>query len=901
MPRPLKVLIAEDNLDDAELLVRRLRQAGYEPNWTRVDTEADYLAALGPTIDIVLSDYVMPQFNGLRALELLKKSFPETPFIVISGTIGEETAVAAMKLGATDYLLKDRLARLPQAIDHALEQGVRRAEQRHSAQALVESERRYREMFEHNAQPMWVYDRESLRFLAVNDAALHQYGYTREEFLAMTIDEIRPPEEVPHLMANLAETAPMLPNDRVWLHRRKDGSQLHVAISSHDVPFDGRPGRLVMASDETARRQAEAELRASEERLRMVTENARVGLVMLDTDRRYTFANATYAEILDLPQTNLVGRKVAEVLSGLYEGQIAPRLDRAFAGERVTYELFQPSAAQTRYYSVRYEPMHRHGRVELVVVVITEITERKAAEEALRSSEERFRQLADTIDEVFWMTDPAKQEMLFVSRAYEKVWGRTCESLYAAPLTWAEAIHPEDRLRVLAVMKAKQASGDYDETYRIVRPDGAVRWIHDRAYPVRDAAGAVFRVAGVAQDVTETKQLEAQFFRAQRLESIGTLASGIAHDLNNILAPIMMSAQMIRQTSNRAETEVILATVEGSAQRGAQLIRQLLTFGRGIEGEKRALALGTLITEMESIARQTFPRNISIAIKVQARLWPIFGDPTQIHQMLLNLCVNARDAMPDGGRLTLSAENVRLDEGAVAMRRGMKAGDYVMLSVIDTGTGMTAEVIDKIFDPFFTTKAEGKGTGLGLATVLGLVKSHQGFLTLTSEPGKGTVFLVYLPALLAPAVEVARGPEAAVPDGSGQLVLVVDDEAGIREALEVTLMRHGYRVLVAEDGERGLAVFSRAREKIELVVSDLDMPKLDGIEMLRRMREAKPGLRFIVSSGVSSGQVAVSRKPQIRSLGVWAILAKPYAARELLVAVHQAVTAPPGAEPPPVL
>lgn len=397
--RPIKILILEDNPADAELILRRIRLAGFDPTYKRVDTESAYLELLTEGFELILSDYEMPQFNALRALALLNASNLEIPFILISGTIGEDTAVLAMKMGATDYLLKDRLTRLGAVVEQALEQFALRRTRRQNELALLESERRHRLMFDNNPASMWVYDRETLRFLAVNQAAVNHYGFSREEFLGMTIRDIRPPEEWPALAASLAAPADQPVPDHIWRHRKKDGSLIMVVITSHQIPFAGRSGQLVIATDVTARTEAEAQLRASETRLRTVTDNAHVGLVMVNAERRYTFANATYAEFLGLGSREFVGETVAEVLPSLYESQIRPRLDRAFAGERVEYELQRPAGDLVRHYIVRYEPAQRDGRTPLVVVVITDVTERKLAEESLRASEERFRGALDSLME----------------------------------------------------------------------------------------------------------------------------------------------------------------------------------------------------------------------------------------------------------------------------------------------------------------------------------------------------------------------------------------------------------------------------------------------------------------------------------------------------------------------
>jgi len=514
---------------------------------------------------------------------------------------------------------------------------------------------------------------------------------------------------------------------------------------------------------------------------------------------------------------------------------------------------------------------------------------RREGEKALLESEQRFRQLTENIDEVFWITDPISGTLVYVSPARERIWGRNCASLYAAPEQWADAIYPEDRDRIRAAARDKQLRGEYDEVYRICRPDGAVRWIHERAFPVRNDAGVIYRVVGVAQDITEKKALEAQFFRAQRLESIGTLASGVAHDLNNILAPIMMAAPIIRKSKSPEATEKMLATVESSVLRAAKLVRQLLSFGRGVEGEKNQLLMGAVLKEMITIAEQTFPKNITLVSEVAPGLRPVLGDPTQMHQVLLNLCVNARDAMPQGGTLSLKAENARVDSASADLKSGAKPGDYVKVSVTDTGTGMTPAVIDKIFDPFFTTKEPGKGTGLGLATVLGLVKAHGGFITLQSEAGKGSTFQVYFPATPKVDTAVPFAQAALPPPGHGELILVVDDEENIRDAIRGILLQGGYTVVLAEDGVEGIARFAMAQNEIKLLITDLDMPNMDGVTAIRILRQLNPRLKVIVSSGVIGGKKTGGRTPEIAGLGVTAVLDKPYSVEQILRAVHTAL------------
>jgi PAS domain S-box-containing protein len=514
---------------------------------------------------------------------------------------------------------------------------------------------------------------------------------------------------------------------------------------------------------------------------------------------------------------------------------------------------------------------------EAVLVLAKDVTD-------LRVSEERFRQVVESIRDVFWMLDVATGRVLYVSPAYETVWGRSCESLYAAPRSWTEPIHPDDKVRVL-VAQPNLLRGNYDENYRIVRPDGAVRWIHDQAYPVKGADGTVQRIVGVAEDVTAERELETKLLRAQRLEAIGTLSSGIAHDLNNILAPVLMAAGLLRSEARDARSRELLEMVESGAHRGANVIRQLLTFSRGVEGARVAVQVRHLMKEMAEIARETFPRNIAVSDAAAGDLRLVSADATQLHQVLMNLCVNARDAMPGGGTLELRAENAVLTEGNMPAHAGARAGAFVRLTVTDTGRGIPPEISERIFDPFFTTKGIGEGSGLGLSTALGIVKSHGGFIALKSAPGEGAAFSVFLPAAAdgrLPAAPVAKSPRAP---GRGETVLVIDDEALIRQGVSRTLEPLNYRIVTAGDGREGLEVFRRHRAEIRLVVIDLMMPVMGGSAAIRALQAEAPDIRIVVMSGM----VPESERAGLHALGLREILMKPFGPDELVQTVAAAL------------
>ena len=367
--------------------------------------------------------------------------------------------------------------------------------------------------------------------------------------------------------------------------------------------------------------------------------------------------------------------------------------------------------------------------------------------------------------------------------------------------------------------------------------------------------------------------------RAQRMESIGTLAGGIAHDLNNILAPILMSIDILKLTANDPQAKSVLDTIEVSAKRGADIVRQVLSFARGLEGERVEVQPKHLLKDIESIIKDTFPKNILLRFAIPNDIWTILGDPTQVHQILLNLCVNARDAMPHGGNLTIEAENSVLDEHYAAMNIQAKAGRYVQITVSDSGTGIPPNILEKIFEPFFTTKGINKGTGLGLSTVMAIVKSHGGIINVYSEPNKGTTFKVYLPAMeMSSEARKTQLEQASLPRGNGETVLLVDDEASIITITTQTLQAFGYRVLTATDGAEAVASYAQHANEIAVVLTDMAMPIMDGAATIRALSKINPAIKIIAASGLHANSDATKAS----GAGIKHFLTKPYTAGTLL-------------------
>jgi two-component system, cell cycle sensor histidine kinase and response regulator CckA len=397
---------------------------------------------------------------------------------------------------------------------------------------------------------------------------------------------------------------------------------------------------------------------------------------------------------------------------------------------------------------------------------------------------------------------------------------------------------------------------------------------------VRDEFGQPNSILIVNTEITQKKQLEAQLLRSQRLECIGTLAGGIAHDLNNVLAPILLAVPLLQMKLSDPQSEHLLKMLENNVKRGANLVRQILSFARGIEGRQTTVKVKSLLTEIEDIITGTFSKSITCHTYISDNIWHVHGNATQLHQVLMNLVVNARDAMPDGGIMTISAENLVIDEHYAKMHIDAQVGCYVAITIADTGIGIPQTIQERIFEPFFTTKEVGKGTGLGLSTALGIIKNHGGFVNLYSELNQGTQFQIYLPC--STKVEIDPPSEELEPlTGNGELILVVDDETTIRDVTKSSLETYNYRVLTASDGVEAVAIYAQNKQEISVVLLDMMMPWMDGAIAIRTLQKINPHVKIIAMSGLLSNQnIAESA-----GTGVKGFLSKPCTARELLQAI----------------
>jgi PAS domain S-box-containing protein len=574
----------------------------------------------------------------------------------------------------------------------------------------------------------------------------------------------------------------------------------------------------------------------------------------------------------------MVGTAITRLIPADRQNEESHILGKIRRGESVDHfeTLRETKSGRLIHVSVTASPIKDStGKVIGVSKVARDITERKLAQEQIAEQAALLEKARDAI-----LVRGLDGEILFWNSGAERMYGWTRleaigrnvrEFLYSNPTKFEEVNG--------LTLSQNQWQG---ELQHLTKNNSEIT-VEARWTLIRDNEGRPKSVLAINTDITEKKKIEAQFMRAQRMESVGTLAGGIAHDLNNILAPIILSVDFLKTISDHPQAKRILETIDVSAKRGADIVRQVLSFARGLEGQRIEVQPRHLLKDLEIIIKDTFPKDIRLQFSAPSDTWTILGDPTQIHQILLNLCINARDAMPSGGSLTIGVENCVLDEQYAAMNIDAKAGRYMIISVADSGTGIPRDNLEKIFEPFFTTKEINKGTGLGLSAVMAIAKSHGGFVNVYSELGKGTTFKVYLPAIERSSE--ARPPHLGkvnLPRGNGETVLVVDDEASILIVTSQTLQAFGYRVLTATDGADALAIYVQHKDEIAVVLTDMMMPVMDGAATIQALMRINPGVKIIAASGLNANGGAAKASGG----GAKHFLTKPYTAETLLTALR---------------
>jgi PAS domain S-box-containing protein len=648
------------------------------------------------------------------------------------------------------------------------------------------------------------------------------------------------------------------------------------------MPVFGPDGTVVgtqgILFDITPRKRTEEEVDRTAREWQTTFDATNDAIWILDQEHRVLRTNKTAERIFQRQCGEMLGKHCYEIVHGTTEPIPGCPLNRARKNmRRETTDLKIGGG----WFEVIVDPiLDSAGQYAGAVHIVSDITSRKQAEE-------RIREQAALLD--------AANDAIYVRALNHTVtyWNDGAERLYG--WTRAEVLGRKiddlisyDAGAFKTAQAALLAQGSWSGEVKMTSKAGKEIVVFCRWTLLRDEQGQPKEVLAINTDITEQKQLETNFLRAQRLEGIGALAGGIAHDLNNILQPILMTAALLRETVGDSESREMLDTMNTCAQRGADIIKQLLTFARGKPGARVPLPIRHLLNELNKLIHETFPRNIQLRVSTPKDLWLVLGDATQVHQALMNLCVNARDAMPDGGTLTLVAENLTLDEAFAAMMPGAKPGPYVCVSVADTGTGIPPENLDRIFDPFFTTKEIGKGTGLGLATVLGIVRGHGGFVRVNSRVGHGTTFELYLPASSEPKAAATSGREALPPRADGELIMVVDDEASVRGVVQRALEKHGYRVVAAAEGAEAMALFTQHRAEVRAILTDMMMPGMDGPSLVRTLRRQKTQLPILGMTGLGE-RVDIKG---LESLNLLVLLTKPFTSAVLLAVLRRALAAP---------
>jgi PAS domain S-box-containing protein len=628
--------------------------------------------------------------------------------------------------------------------------------------------------------------------------------------------------------------------------------------------------------------------------LALAVDQGPASILVTDRDGRIEYVNEKFSEVTGYSAEEALGRTTRILKSGNTPPEVYASLwEKIGTGEAWEGELQNRRKNGELYWDyVRISPIRdEEGRVEHFLSVQEDITERRKTEDALRRSLELFEQFAAHVKEAFLLMDVPDRRIVYMSPAFEDIWGIPVDDVYAAPGRWVEAVHPEDRSIVESSIAKNDAGESTTDSFRLVRPDGETRWVRSRLFPIADEAGRVKRIVGLAEDVTEERATEQALARSQRMEAVGRLAGGIAHDFNNLLTVILAEAQLMEADlppgSASAES---LGQIMDAANRAAVLTGQLVAFSRRQLIRPTAFGLNELVADMETMLRRIIGEDVRLVTNLSSDAGHVEADQGQVEQVIVNLIINSRDAMPGGGELSLTTTNEHLDEEYAKTREEVTPGEYVKLTVSDTGTGMTSDVASRAFDPFFTTKPPGKGSGLGLSTSYGIVKQSRGHIAVYSEPGIGTTVAVYLPRVHPRGEPDHEVIEPAEPGGGMETILVVEDEAAVRDVVLRTLRMRGYKVLEAMDGPEALELLEGYDDQVDLLLTDVVLPGIGGRHLAEQVVANRPGVKVLFMSGYTDDVIL---HHNLRSAD-YDLLQKPFTAITMATKVREVLDQPQG-------
>ena len=991
--KPLKLLNVEDSPIDAAVLLNHLSQAGFEVHSKMVKTADEMKTALAEQVwDIVISEYQMSDFSGLEAFDVLKNSEQDIPFIIISGIIGEETAVQTMIAGVSDYLMKDNLTRLASAVKRELQEAANRKSHLHLKKKLDESEKRLKfalsstgigtwdlnlknntvdcsnecyeiiktpnfsgnlkdfktllhpedahtvwnevrkaidnqtifsiefRIFTSQDEILWLSQRgvpeydadgkpfritgiiiditerkhleqnlrasearfralsentiagvalcdENGKLLYVNDAYLKIIGYTRQDFEQDKLNwrELTAPEFDGLDRTAIAQArANKFSEQYEKEYIRRDGSRVPVLLGIAFSEIDGGEHFVSAILDITKRKEAEKELRESEENFRALTEAT--------THIVWTIVGNEGNKVFLDWWKNLTGQTDAEMKGMGWTNVLHPDDKESVTNEWLTaienksvfntvYRI-RTVSGEYRFYAIRGVPVFdANGEFRRWIGAISDITVRKRGEEKIWQSERRFRSLINSTSQIVW-TANAKGILQTAHTPDGNFFPVNSEDLMRE---WILRLHPEDKHTAIEEFRqAMREKSKFKSEYRLRHLDGIFYHFVSRGTPVFEKDGTICEWVGTLTDITESKiaeeklrKSEEQLRQAQRLESVGRLAGGIAHDFNNMLTAINGYSDLtLRRLSSDDPLRRNVEEIKKAGERSAALTQQLLAFSRRQMMQPKILDINSIISETLVMLERLIGEDIKLAAELTSDIGLIKADPGQISQVITNLVVNSRDAMPDGGTITIKTENVCLNQEQITRYEWAKTGEFVLFQISDTGVGIDDETLQHIFEPFYTTKELGKGTGLGLATVYGIVKQSGGYIWVTSEVGKGTNFEVYLPQVSEKngIPEEENAAKLLVPEGN-ELILLVEDEEKVRDLTRQLLEFCGYTVIEAKNGIQALEICGQQGKEINLLLTDVIMPQMGGRELAKKITEKFSHIKILFTSGYTDDSI----------------------------------------------